>query len=815
MKISYNWLKEYINIDIPHLEVAKILTSIGLEVEHIEEYQSIKGGLQGLVVGEVVTCAKHPDADKLSVTTVNIGAAKLLDIVCGAPNVAAGQKVIVATVGTTLYNNEEPWTIKKSKIRGSNSEGMICAEDEIGVGNSHDGIIVLPTDTKIGTSAKDYFNVYTDIIFEIGLTPNRIDAASHYGVARDLFAFLKTNGHKNVALNYPKTDNFKIDNTDNCIDVIVENTEACPRYAGITISNVQIKESPAWLKNKLNAIGQKSINNVVDITNYILHEIGHPLHAFDADKITGKKVIVKNLADNTLFRTLDNQERKLSNLDLMICNQTEGMCIGGIFGGIDSGVSEKTTNIFLECAYFNPVFIRKTAKRHGLSTDSSFRFERGVDANDTVNTLKRAAMLIKEVANGQISSDIIDVAARIFEPCKINLEYKEVDRLIGKKIGQEKIKLIVKSLEINILEETNEALLLEIPTYRVDVTRPADVIEDILRIYGYNNVETPENVNSSLSYTQGVDRDKLKNTLSDMLSHNGFAETISNSLTRHSYFQNLDAFKEENTVKIKNPISQDLNVMRQTLLFCGLETIERNIKFKNNDIKIYEFGNIYKYYEEKTELKQKYFETLNLAVFVTGMQNAHNWNTPATPSDFFFLKSHCENVFKHLGFDIETFVTDDYTADIYNYAIAYKINNKIYATCGSVKNNLLKNHDINQEVFFADIQWQELINILPKPKKYKAISNFPEVKRDLALLLDEKIKFQQIKDLAFKTERNYLKKVSIFDLYKGEKIGAGKKSYAVTFVLQDENKTFTDTQIDKIMNRFMEVYKKELNASIR
>jgi len=815
MKISYNWLKDYINTDLNYTEVSKILTSIGLEVESIEEFQSVKGGLEGLVIGEVKTCAKHPDADKLSITTVDVGGEKLLDIVCGAPNVAAGQKVVVAVVGTTLYNGDEAWSIKKSKIRGATSEGMICAEDEIGLGKSHDGILVLPSDIKVGTLAKNYFDVYNDIVFEIGLTPNRIDAASHFGVARDLAAYLKSNGYKNVELKLPSTESFKIDNKNNTIPVVVENQEACPRYAGITISNLEIKESPAWLKYRLKAIGLKSINNVVDVTNYMLHEIGHPLHAFDADKITGKTVIVKTLPENTIFKTLDENERKLSDKDLMICNTAEGMCIGGVFGGFDSGVSETTKNIFLECAYFNPVWVRKTAKRHTISTDSSFRFERGVDPNNTIWTLKRTAQLIKEVAGGEISSEVIDIKSREFDCVKVELAFKQVDRLIGKRIGNEKIKQIVTALEMNILEETSEKLILEIPTYRVDVTREADVIEDILRIYGYNNVEIPESVNSSLSYAPAIDFEKYRNLISDYLSNNGFNETISNSLTKAAYFQNLESMKEENTVKIKNPLSQDLNAMRQSLLFSGLETVLRNINFKNSDLKIYEFGKIYQYFADKKEFKQQYFEKQNLAIFTSGNISPINWNTPAQNADFYFIKTYTENVFKNLGFEIDKFETEELTNDIYNFGIEYKLNNQVYATVGSVKKSILKKMDIDQEVFYANIEWENLLKILPKTKKYKQISNFPEVRRDLALLVDENIKFQQIKELAFKTEKNYLKQVSIFDVYKGEKLGEGKKSYAVSYILQDENKTFTDTQIDKIMSRFVDVYKKELNAVIR
>lgn len=815
MKISYNWLKDYINVDLDYTQVAQILTSIGLEVENIETFESIKGGLEGIVIGEVKTCAKHPDADKLSITKVDIGAENLLDIVCGAPNVAAGQKVLVATIGTTLYNSDEPWTIKKSKIRGATSEGMICAEDELGLGTSHDGIMVLPENVKIGTPAKEYFEVYNDVVFEIGLTPNRIDAASHFGVARDLYAYLNTNTDLEVELKLPSVDNFKVDNTKNHIDVIVENTDACPRYAGITVSGLEVKESPAWLKNRLRAIGLKPISNVVDITNYVLHEIGHPLHAFDACKIKGKKVVVKTLAQDTIFKTLDEVERKLSSEDLMICNTEEGMCIGGVFGGMDSGVSNQTDCIFIESAYFNPVWVRKTAKRHILSTDSSFRFERGVDPNNTIWTLKRTAQLVKEIAGGNISSEIVDFYPNPVESKKVGLSVSQVDRLIGKKIGTEKIKQIIEALEIKIIETQNETFTLEIPTYRVDVTREADVIEDILRIYGYNNVEIPEIVNSSLSYAPDIDFEKMRNKVSDFLSSNGFSEAMSNSLTKASYFTDLESFKDENTVKILNPLSNDLNAMRQTLLFAGLEAIERNIRYKNPNIKLYEFGNCYFYYADKKEFKEKYFEKQHLAVFISGNKEDVNWKTSETKSDFYYLKSYTENIFKFLGFDVDKFEIEDFSNDIYNYALSYKLNKKQIATIGSVKKSILKKMDIDQEVFYVDLEWEFIINNLPASPKYKPLPKFPEVKRDLALLLDENVNFSQIKDLAYRTEKNYLKKVTIFDVYKGDKLGAGKKSYAISFVLQDEDKTFTDKQIEKIMHRFIEVYQKEFNALIR
>ncbi|MCK5823444.1 MAG: phenylalanine--tRNA ligase subunit beta [Bacteroidales bacterium] len=820
MKISYNWLKQYIDTDLGYQEVSEILTNTGLEVEGIEKFQSIKGGLEGLVIGEVKTCEAHPNSDHLSVTTVDVGKDELLPIVCGAPNVRAGQKVVVATVGTMLYDGEESFKIKKAKMRGEPSMGMICAEDEIGVGTSHDGIMVLNNDVNVGTQAKDYFNVENDIIFEIGLTPNRIDGASHYGVARDLAAYL--NQDKNISLNKPNVDNFKIDNNDNYIDVEIEKNEACPRYSGITISGIEVKESPTWLQNRLKSIGLKPINNIVDATNFVLQETGQPLHAFDADKIKGKKVIVKTLKEGTKFTTLDEVERKLSSDDLMICNEEEGMCIAGVFGGIESGVSQNTKNIFLESACFDPVFIRKTSRRHLLQTDASFRYERGSDPNITIYVLKRAALLIKELAGGKISSNIVDVYPKTIEDYKVDVSYNNIDRLIGKHLEKETIKNILASLDIRIVNEDEKTLNVEVPTYRIDVRREADVIEEILRIYGYNNIEISGQVKSTISYSEKPDKNTITNLTSDLLSNIGFNEIMSNSLTKSSYYDNLKSYDKDELVSILNPLSSDLNCMRQTLLFGGLEAIAFNINRKNPDLKFYEFGNCYsinKKIQDENPIK-KYNEGFHLSLFVTGLKQQANWNIKAEPSNFYFLKSYVENIKKRLGIDINFVDIDELNSDIFDFGLQYTYNqnNKKlpFVSFGSVNKKLLKEFDIKSDVYYADFDWDAVMQIL-KTKKvtYTEIAKYPEVKRDLALLLDKKIRFEQIKTLAFNSEKKLLKRISLFDVYEGKKIEDDKKSYAVSFILQDPFKTLTDKQIDKIMNKFIKVFENELGAKIR
>lgn len=815
MKISYNWLKNYINTNIDYKELSTILTNTGLEVEGIETFQSVKGGLEGLVIGKVVEKGKHPDADRLSVTKVDIGTGELLPIVCGAPNVDAGQKVVVATVGTTLYDGDKEFKIKKGKIRGQVSNGMICAEDEIGLGSAHDGIMVLSEDAKIGQAAKDYFELQEDIVFEIGLTPNRIDGASHIGVARDLAAWFSL--EKKTGYDKPSVDAFKVDNTDNTIGVSIENPEACKRYAGVTISGIELKESPDWLKNYLKAIGLNPINNVVDITNFVLHETGQPLHAFDADMIKGKQVIVKTLEKGSKFVTLDEQERELDKNDLMICNTEEGMCIAGVFGGAKSGVSKNTKNVFLESACFDAVYVRKTSKRHVLQTDASFRFERGVDPNSTIYALKRAALLIKELAGGSISSEIVDIYPKPVSDHRVNVRYSNVDRLIGKQIPHNKIKSILESLEIRIVEENEDALVLDVPPYRVDVTREADVIEEILRIYGYNNIEVSTDVKSTISYAPKPDKNKWKNIISDLLSNKGFHEAMSNSLTKSSYFENLDAYKAENTVKILNPLSSDLDALRQTLLFGGMEAVIYNENRKNQDLKLYEFGKCYFINRNNTDENtlNKYYEENHLALFNSGNKNNANWNAGSEKSDFYDLKSFIGHVLRRLGYSIDDFNIEETSKDIFDFGLSYSLNNKTFVHFGLVSNKLRKSFNIDKEVFYADFNWDLLMKKLPKTTQFKAISKFPEVSRDLALLLNKPVNFSQIKELAFKSERKLLKKVSIFDIYEGKELGEGKKSYAVNFILQDEFKTLKDKQIDKIMNKLIHVFEKELGAKLR
>jgi phenylalanyl-tRNA synthetase beta chain len=815
MKISYNWVKNYINTDLSVPEVSKILTDTGLEVEGIEEFESIKGGLEGLVIGKVVTCAKHPNADKLTVTTVNIGGEYDLPIVCGAPNVAEGQKVVVATVGTKLYSGDEAFTIKKAKMRGEASEGMICAEDEIGLGTSHDGIMILEESAKIGMPAKEYFNIETDTVFEIGLTPNRIDGASHIGTARDLAAFLSQT--QKTDLVKPSVDEFKVDNTNLPIEIIVENTEACPRYTGVTVSNVKVGPSPEWLQNRLKAIDLNPINNLVDISNFVLHETGQPLHFFDADKVEGNKVIIKTLPEGTPFVTLDEAEIKLSENDLMICNANNGMCIAGVFGGISSGVSENTKNIFIESAHFNSVSVRKTAKRHDLHTDASFRFERGTDPNITVYALKRAALLIKEIAGGEISSEIVDVYPEPVADYKVELTFHNLKRLIGKEIEKDKVKNILTSLDIKIVSEDDEKLSLEVPTYRVDVLREVDVIEEILRIYGYNNIEISEHVNSSLSYSQKPDREKVQNTISDILTANGFNEIMCNSLTKADYYEKLESYKPENLVNIVNPLSNDLNVMRQTLLFGGLESVAYNRNRRNLDLKLYEFGNCYnlKNTESENPLK-KYNEEQHLAIFITGNKTEESWIMKEEPTSFFYLKAYVETILEKLGFNLNQIESEEVSSDIFAEGLIYHYNKKQLVHFGILNKKIQKEFDIDTKVYFAEFMWDNILKLSAKNSiRYTETSKYPEVRRDLALLIDKDVNFASIKNLAYKSERKLLKKVSLFDVFEGEKLGANKKSYAVSFILQDENKTLTDKQIDKIMNNFIRVYEKELNAQIR
>ncbi len=813
MKISYNWLKNYINLDLSVEKLSRILTDIGLEVEGIENFESVKGGLKGLVIGEIISKEKHPKADKLSLTKVKIGDKKLLNVVCGASNVESGQKIVFAGIGTTLYQNDKTLKIKKTKIRGEVSEGMICAEDEIGLGNSHEGIIILDNKAKVGTLAKDHFKIINDNIFEIGLTPNRIDAASHIGVARDLVAYFKQ--YKNIELFKPNVEKFSPKNK-NKISIEIENQESCHRYSGLTISNLEVKESPEWLKNNLKSIGLKPINNVVDITNFVLHETGQPLHAFDFDKIIGKKVIVKNLKKDTKFKTLDELERNLSDEDLMICNSENGMCMAGVFGGIDSGVTEKTKNIFLESAYFNAVSVRKTAKRHQLKTDSSFRFERGMDPNNTIYPLKRAALLIKEMAGGEIS-EITDIYNKKIEKRKIKVSYKNISRLIGKTIEKNKIKNILNSLEIFILEENEENLILEVPTYRVDVTREADIIEEILRIYGYNNIEISTDVKSAISYAPKIDDKSLKNKVGDLMANMGFNEMMSNSLTKSFYFEELESYKKENTVKIVNPLSSDLNSLRQTLLFSGLETIKFNQNYKNFDLKLFEFGNSYSFDKENNFSKfiKNYFEKQNLSVFLSGKINSNSWQEKEKNTNFFHLKNYVCNIFQILKIDIEKLKLKEIKNDIFSYGLNFCLKKNSFVNFGLLTKKVCEKLDIETEVFYAEFEWDNLIKFSTNEVAFEEISKFPQVKRDLALLIDKNVSFENIKNLAKKTEKKFLKKLNLFDIYEGKNLEKDKKSYAISFILQDKNKTLNEKQIDKIMKKLIYVFEKNLDAKIR
>jgi len=817
MKISYNWLKDYLDIDIEPRKLTVILTGLGLEIEAMEEWESVKGGLKGVVIGKVLTCKKHPGADKLTVTTVDTGGAKPLNIVCGAPNVAPGQKVPVATAGTAVFNGEETFEIKNTKIRGEISEGMICAEDELGLGTSHEGIMVLDKDAIPGTPASEYFNIARDFIFEIGLTPNRIDSGSHFGVARDLAAYLNINEGKNVSARLPSVAAFKPDNNDNPYKIIIENSKDCPRYTGATISGVKIGESPEWLKNKLRAVGLNPINNVVDITNFVQHETGQPLHAFDADKIEGRKVIIKNLPDKTRFLTLDEEERSLSSKDLMICNAREGMCIAGVFGGIKSGVTTATKNIFLESAYFNPVAIRKTARRHGLNTDASFRFERGANPEITDWALKRALLMIKEIAGGKISSEIIDVYPEKINRKKIIVSFKNIDRLIGKKIDRKTIKKILPLLDIIILNEDGDKMTLEIPSYRVDVQYEADVIEEILRIYGYNNVEISNHVNSTLYYSEKPDREKLVNIVSDMLTANGFSEIMCNSLNPASFYETED-FDREQLVMLANPLSSDLNAMRQSLLYGGLGSVSRNINRQNTDLRLYEFG--YNYFLRKGKKPfpevSDFEEKKSLDVFISWNTGPQRWNKKPEPTDFFHIKSYVEMILSRLGIEPGNLSSGESEERYFSESLTWSSNNRIIAEAGSVSKEYLAKFDIDQDVYYAHIDWDLLLKMIGDHKvSFTGLPKYPWVRRDLALLVDKGVKFGQIKEIAFRTEKNILRDVDLFDVYESDTLGRNKKSYAVSFILRDDLKTLTDENIDKIMNNLINAFEKEAGAKIR
>lgn len=820
MNISYNWLKEYLKFDLTPQQTSEVLTQIGLETESVEEVQTIKGGLKGLVIGEVLTCKDHPNSDHLHLTTVNIGDGnEPLNIVCGAPNVAAGQKVVVATVGTTLYSGEEEFKIKRSKIRGEESLGMICSEAEIGLSNNHDGIIVLPEDAVVGTPAAEYYNVQSDWVFSVDITPNRVDAASHYGIARDLAAYLKQQG-KSFSLTKPSVDDFAIDKKDGGIEVIVENREACPRYSGLTIRGVTVKESPDWLKNKLLLIGLRPINNIVDITNFILYETGHPMHAFDAAYIEGDEVVIRTLPEKTKFTTLDDQERELRDKDLMICNSEEGMCIAGVFGGKNSGVTENTKDIFLESAYFHPTWVRKTARRHGLNTDSSFRFERGADPNNTVYALKRAALLVKEIAGGEIAGEIRDIYPVEIERPKVVLSYDKTNKLIGKEIPKDDIKSILKSLDIEIEAESESELTLRIPTYRVDVTRDVDVIEDILRIYGYNNVEVSHSLKANLSYKTATDRKQnLQTLISEQLTANGFDEIMNNSLTKKSYYEIQETYPLKNCVTLVNPLSNDLSVMRQTLLFGGLESIVYNRNRKHSDLCFYEFGNCYFYDADKkkdNDILAEYSESTYAGLWITGKRTHKNWAAPEEQSSVFELKAHIENIMIRIGIGKDRIIYEPLQNDLFSTAMSIGTNNRKLGYFGVVSKAIRKSFDIESEVFFAELNWDLLMKDSEKHKvQFFEISRFPEVSRDLALLIDKSVTFAQIEQVALKSERKLLKNVVLFDVYEGKNLPEGKKSYAVNFIIQDEEKTLTDKQIDKVMSKIQQNLQNELGAQLR
>lgn len=820
MNISYNWLKDYLDFDLQPDEVAAALTSIGLETGGVEEVQTIKGGLEGLVIGEVLTCEEHPNSDHLHITTVNVGGAEPLQIVCGAPNVAAGQKVVVAVNGTKLYDGDECFTIKRSKIRGVESNGMICAEDEIGIGTDHAGIIVLPADAVVGTPAKEYYNVKSDYVLEVDITPNRVDATSHFGVARDLAAYLKQNG-KPANLKRPSVNAFKIDDEVPAIEVVVENKEACLRYSGITIKNVTVKESPEWLQNRLKVIGLRPINNVVDITNYILHGVGQPLHSFDADKIKGNKVVVRSATEGAKFVTLDGVERTLTDRDLMICNVEEPMCIAGVFGGLDSGVTEQTKNVFLESATFHPTWIRKTARRFGLNTDASFRYERGLDPNQTVEVMKRAALLIQEVAGGTITGAIQDIYPVPVAPYRVELTYDKVNTLIGKVIPVETVKSILESLEMKIVSETAEGLVIDVPVYRIDVQRDVDVIEDILRIYGYNNVEFSDNVKSNLSYQTPTDRSyKLQNLISEQLCGCGFNEILNNSLTRSAYYDNLSTYPVSHCVMLMNPLSADLNCMRQTLLFGGLESVEHNAKRKNGNIRFFEFGNCYDYnidHKKEDETLAEFSEDYRLGLWVSGSRVDNNWAHPNEKSSVYELKAYVENILVRLGVNLQKVIFGNLANDIYSAGLSITTSSgRQLGTMGIVSPKICKELDIETDVYYAELSWTLLMKEIKKSKvTFSEISKFPAVKRDLALLLEKNVQFAEIEKIATESERKLLKDVALFDVYEGKNLPAGKKSYAVSFYLQDEGKTLNDKQIDAIMKKIQTNLEQKLGAQLR
>ena len=823
MNISYNWLKNYVDTSLTAEEIATVLTDIGLEVEGFEKIETIRGGLAGVVVGEVLTCEDHPDSDHLHITTVDVGAEQPLPIVCGAANCRKGLKVMCATVGAVLYpdGGEEEFKIKRSKIRGVESLGMLCAEDELGIGSSHAGIIELPSDAVVGTPAKEYYNITDDYLIEIGLTPNRIDAASHIGVARDLVAYLRARGEQ-AELRLPSVEAFAVDNHDLNIEVEVENTAACPHYTGVAVKGCKIAPSPEWMQNSLRAAGINPKNNLVDITNYILFELGQPLHAFDAEKIEGGKIVVKNCAEGTPFVTLDGVERKLTADDLMICSAERPMCIAGVYGGLDSGVSDSTTDIFIESAYFNPVSVRKTAKRFGLNTDSSFRFERGIDPNIQIYALKRAALLFKELAGGTIASEIFDSNPAEVAPFRFDFSVARAKALIGKEIPTEVFRTIVDALEVKIEKEEGDVWSVAVPPYRVDVQREADLIEDILRIYGYNNVEVSEKVNSTLSYVQKPDKTRLTNLVADMLTARGYTEIMSNSLTKTAYYEGLTSYPAEKCVKIMNPLSADLGVMRQTLLFNTMEAVQLNANHRNGDLKIYEFGNCYFY--NKAEAKEgeevaplaSYSENYRLAIAVTGLATPQSWNAKAEQASFYTLRAQVELLLRRYGLDIYALRTESLDSDLFGDAVELYVNNKPFVQMGQVNAKICKVFDLKQDVFFAEIDFDMLLKATRKHKVSAVeLSKYPEVKRDLALLVDKGVSFSQLRATAFATEKKLLKSVSLFDVYEGDKLPEGKKSYALSFILEDKNQTLNDKTIERTMAALQSAFEHKHGAQIR
>ena len=815
MNISYKWLKEYVDFDLTAQQVCDALTSTGLEVDALEEVQSIKGGLKGLYVGKVLTCEAHPNSDHLHVTTVDLGKGEPSQIVCGAPNVAAGQKVIVADLGCVLYDGDQEFVIKKSKLRGVESNGMICAEDEIGVGTSHEGIIVLPENAVVGTPAAEYYHLESDWLIEVDITANRADALSHWGVARDLYAWLKQNGYE-TSLHRPDCTKFKVDNHSIPIDVIIENQEACKRYACVSVTDCEVKESPDWLKNKLTTVGLRPINNIVDITNYVMMAYGQPLHTFDADMVKGHQIVVKTMPEGTPFQTLDGEEHKLSDRDLAICNAEDPMCIAGVFGGKGSGTYETTKNVVLESAYFHPTWIRKSARRHGLSTDASFRFERGVDPNGTIYALQQAAILCQELAGGKVSMEICDVYPEPMKNPVVELSYEYVHNLVGKDIPVETIKGICESLEMKVLNETPEALTLEIPAYRVDVQRPCDVVEDILRIYGYNNVEIPTQLKSSLVIKGEEDqKHKLANLVSEQLVGEGFNEILNNSLTKGAYYG------ESNTVvKIMNPLSTDLNVMRQTLLYGGLESIQHNANRKRQNLRLFEFGNVYTFSPEKQndeDPMQAYKEQYHAALWVTGKRVEGSWAHQNEDSTFYELSAYVENILRRIGLKPGMTVRKKSENDVFSAGLTIENRGgKKLVEMGIITKKLQKQFGIDNPVYYAELNWTQLMKATKKNEVlFTEVAKFPAVSRDLALLVDNSVEFAQIEQIARQTEKKLLKKVELFDVYEGDKLPVGKKSYAVNFILQDEEKTMGDKQIDAIMQKLIANLKKQLNAELR